>query len=61
VSDAEAASILRAATPSLGFYVVAIALAIVAPQIAAVGYLMVAVAVVLRARGDTLPAPRPSS
>jgi uncharacterized membrane protein len=60
VGDDEAAAILRATTPSLGFYGALIAFAIVAPQVAAVGYLVVAVIAVLRARGDTLVAPEPS-
>jgi uncharacterized membrane protein len=52
VSDAEVNAILIATSPSIGFYAGAIALAVVAPQIAAFGYLAIAVFGVLRARGD---------
>ena len=52
VPDEEVAGILRAATPSMGFYAGVIVLAIVAPQIAAFGYLAVAVLAVVRARGE---------
>lgn len=51
VPEDEAQAILRAATPSLGFYAGVILLAIVAPRVAAVGYLVIAVLMVLRARG----------
>jgi uncharacterized membrane protein len=52
VSEAEARAILVAATPNIGFYVAATVLAIIAPKVAAIGYLAIAIAVVLRARGD---------
>jgi uncharacterized membrane protein len=52
VTDEEVNAILVAATPSIGFYVGATALAIVAPRIAAFGYLVIAVVGVLRAHGD---------
>ncbi len=52
VTDAEVATIQQATTPSLGFYVVVIALAFVAPQVAVFGYLAIAVFAVARARGD---------
>jgi TMEM175 potassium channel family protein len=52
VTDKEVNAILVAATPSIGFYVGATALAIVAPRVAAFGYLVIAVLSVLRARGD---------
>jgi uncharacterized membrane protein len=52
VTDEEVNAILLEATPSIGFYVGATALAIVAPRIAAFGYLVIAVLSVLRARGD---------
>jgi hypothetical protein len=58
VSDAEVNAILVATSPSIGFYAGAIALAIVAPQVAAFGYLAIAVVGVLRAKGDeTAPEP----
>ena len=45
-------AIALAAGPNIGFYVGVIVLAIFAPRVAAVGYLLVAVVAVLRARGD---------
>ncbi|HEY7077063.1 MAG TPA: TMEM175 family protein [Solirubrobacteraceae bacterium] len=42
----------RGTAPSLGFYLVAAAVALLTPRIAAVGYLVIAVQLVLRARGD---------
>ena len=55
VSDEEVRSILVATTPSIGFYVVATALAVLTPRVAAVGYLVIAVVAVLRVRGDDAP------
>ena len=52
VTDAEVRAILRAATPNIGFYVGATALAVFAPRVAAFGYLVIAVVSILRARGD---------
>ena len=52
VTDREVNAILLATTPSIGFYVTATALAVVAPRVAAFGYLIIAVVSVLRARGD---------
>jgi TMEM175 potassium channel family protein len=52
VDDEEVMAILRAATPSIGFYIGATALAIVAPRASVFLYLGVAVLNVLRARGD---------
>ncbi len=52
VSSAEVSAIMRAATPNLGFYVAVIVLAILAPKVAAFGYLVIAIVAVLRARGD---------
>ena len=51
VTDDEVNAILLATSPSIGFFAGAIALAIVAPQIAAFGYLLIAVVGVLRS-GD---------
>ena len=59
VSDEEVSAILLASSPSIGFYGGTIALAIVAPRVAAFGYLLIAVVVVLRVRGDE-PAAEPS-
>jgi hypothetical protein len=50
--DEEVKAILIATSPSIGFYAAAIALAIAAPRIAAVGYLLIAVVGIMRARGD---------
>jgi uncharacterized membrane protein len=55
VSEAEVRAILVAATPNLGFYVGATILAIILPKVAAIGYLAIAVLLVLRARGDEVP------
>lgn len=52
VTDVETDAILRRATPSVGFYVGVILLAVFAPQLAVVGYLVVALVAVLRAGGD---------
>ena len=52
VSDHEINAILAATTPSLGFYVGVILLALFAPRLAAFGYLVIGVVVVLRAHGD---------
>jgi len=51
-SSDEVNAITRAATPSMGFYIGVIVLAILAPKVAASGYLAIAVLAVLRARGD---------
>jgi TMEM175 potassium channel family protein len=59
VTDEEVNSILIASSPSIGFYAGAIALAIVAPRAAAIGYLLIAVLSVLRVRGDEV-APEPA-
>ena len=48
-------AILLATSPSIGFYAVTIAVAIVA-QLAALGYLLIAVLGILRVRGDEVPA-----
>ena len=52
VTDEEVNAVLRATTPSIGFYVAATALAIVVPRVAAFGFLAIAVFNVLQARGD---------
>ena len=52
VSEQEINAILVAATPSLGFYVGVIVLAIFAPQAAAFGYLVIAIVAVVRAHGE---------
>jgi hypothetical protein len=50
-------AILLRATPNIGFYALAMVVAIVAPHVAAFGYLAIAVGGVLLARGDTTRAP----
>ena len=60
VSEAEVRAVLVAATPSIGFYVGVTVVAIVAPKVAAVGYLVIAIAVVLSARGDEVAPEGPS-
>jgi hypothetical protein len=57
VSEREVNKIARATTPNLGFYLAVIALAFIAPKVAAFGFLLIAIVVVLRARGDSAPAP----
>jgi uncharacterized membrane protein len=50
VADDEVVAIRRAATPDLAFYAGVIVLAIVAPEVAAVGYLGIALVAVMRTR-----------
>jgi uncharacterized membrane protein len=57
VSEQEMTAILIATTPTIGFYVGVIVLAIIAPRIAAFGYLVIAVLGVLRAHGDQATPP----
>jgi len=57
VSEQEINKILVATTPNLGFYVGVIVLAISAPKVAAFGYLVIAIVVVLRVRGDPTTPP----
>ena len=57
VSEQEINAILVATTPSLGFYVAVIVLAIFAPKVAAFGYLVIAIAAVVRAHGDQATPP----
>ena len=57
VDDLEIQRILHATTPNLGFYMIAILLAIVAPQVAAFGYLVLAILLVLPTTGANLLAP----
>jgi uncharacterized membrane protein len=52
VSDEEVRAVLVAATPNIGFYIGATIIAILAPKVAAIGYLLIAIVFVLRARGD---------
>jgi uncharacterized membrane protein len=52
VSDNEVSAMLRQTTPGIGFYTLVIVFAILAPKVAAFGYLAIAVLAVMRARGD---------
>lgn len=56
VDGAEVSRIALAATPSMGFYTAVIALALVAPQLAAFGYLVIAIIAVVTARGEDVAA-----
>lgn len=57
VSEQEINALLVATTPSLGFYVGVIVVAIFAPRVAAFGYLAIGVIGVLRAHGDQATPP----
>ena len=57
VSEREMNAILLATTPTLGFYVSVIVLAIFAPRVAALGFLVIAIIDVLRAHGDQTTPP----
>jgi uncharacterized membrane protein len=60
VSEKEVDAIARATTPNLGVYVAVILLAFIAPKVAAFGFLVIAIVLVLRARGDSGPTPTTS-
>jgi uncharacterized membrane protein len=55
VSEKEAAAIARLTTPNLGFYAGVIVLALLAPRVAAFGYLLIAIVALLRARSGGAP------
>ena len=57
VSEKEVNAIAKEITPNLGFYVVVIVLALLAPKVAAFGYLLIAIVALLRARGDSASTP----
>jgi hypothetical protein len=52
VSEREIDALLRASGPNVGLYVSALVLAIVVPQLGAFAYLLIAIVLLLRARGD---------
>jgi len=60
VDAKEIQAITMASTPSIGFYVAVIVLALVAPRVAVFGFLAIAVLGILRARGDRQP-PQPTA
>jgi uncharacterized membrane protein len=53
VTDAEIRAITRATTPNIGFYAVMIGVGLRFPKGAAIGYLVIALVSVFRARGDS--------
>jgi uncharacterized membrane protein len=57
VSEDDVNAMTLAMTPSLGFYVAVIVLAIFAPKVAAFGFLVIAIVAVFRVRGDATPPP----
>ena len=56
IDDEQIQAILRAAAPNIGFYALATLVAILAPHVAAFGYLLIAFALVLRTRVGDRPA-----
>ncbi|HTY80863.1 MAG TPA: TMEM175 family protein [Candidatus Bathyarchaeia archaeon] len=56
VSDDEIRTITALTTPNIGFYVAVVLLAFIAPQVAAFGYLLIAVIALFRQHGDAMPA-----
>lgn len=60
VTDEEVTAMTSLTTPSVGFYVVVVCLAILAPEVAAFGFLLIAVVGVFRQRGDRTPASEPA-
>ena len=52
VTEEEVQAITVATAPNIGLYVAAIVLAVFLPKVAALGYLVIAVVAVMRARGD---------
>lgn len=52
VTDEQVAAMTSLTTPSMGFYVAVVVLGILAPEVAAFGYLLIAVVGVFRQRGD---------
>jgi uncharacterized membrane protein len=55
VSDEEVKAISRESAPNLAFYGVVVLVALIAPQIAAFGYLAIAVLGLFRSKGDYIP------
>jgi uncharacterized membrane protein len=60
VSDREINAITRSATPQTAAFLGATVLAIIAPKVAAFGYLLIAIIAVFRARGDETTASEPA-
>ena len=57
ISDGEVRAMTQLTTPSIGFYIAVVLLALVAPRVAVFGYLVIAVVGVFRERGDDSLAP----
>lgn len=57
VTDEDVTAMTLLMAPSIGFYVVVLGLALLAPHVAAFGYLVIAVVAVFRQPGDRSPAP----
>ena len=60
VTDEEVAAITLRTTPGIGFYAAVLGVAFLAPQVAAFGYLLIALLAVFSQRGDRRLAPRSS-
>jgi uncharacterized membrane protein len=60
VTDEDVAAMTLLTTPTMGFYVVVVLLALLAPTVAAFGYLVIAVVAVFRTRGDSTAASAPA-
>ena len=60
VTDDDVSAMTALTTPSMGFYVVVVLLAILAPEVAAFGFLLIALIVVFRQRGDRTPSSAPA-
>ncbi|MGZ4199596.1 MAG: hypothetical protein ACXVP1_05370 [Thermoleophilia bacterium] len=60
VTDEEVTAMTLLTAPNMGFYVVVVLLALLAPQVAAFGYLAIAVVAVFRTRGDHTTASAPA-
>jgi TMEM175 potassium channel family protein len=60
VTDEDVAAMTLLTTPTMGFYVVVVLLALLAPTVAAFGYLVIAVVAVFRTRGDSIAASSPA-
>ena len=56
VTDDDVSAMIRLTTPSPGFYVVVVLVALLAPTVSAFGYLAIAVVAVFRTHGDTTAA-----
>ena len=59
VTDEDVAAMTLLTAPNMGFYAVVVLLALLAPAVAAFGYLAIAVIALFRTRGDSTAHPRP--